>query len=564
MLKMICTVPEYLKNKKIFIWDVKRNSMVIFGLLAFRGISIAGFATRNKKYAGETFFNRPVRYIEDIEEAEAIFVVAAKCQLEDIPDCVEVFYYDELLRVNSDLKKKQVIIYGAGAGAAKTYKFLNEQHIRVDSFCVTDKRADTYMNLPLLSLNEIPIGEGYAVVISAENEMYKREMQYNLEEKGISEIYIDEFMSHDDLAYSAFIQSIYKAIQEKRKIYIYTKAVDENAKLLVETLKLYQIDVEGYLYSEEREDQRIEDVFEIAYGDISTMFVIVCETDRCKLQDACELLEEIGLSLGTFDYAGVRIPSYEYRSKPKQIADSLLGYCEYGEKIGFHVYGQENPDDIKILVLGSSTSNDGTFRGICWPKRLYRKMTDTGYKVTIYNGAHCGNRVVEELLRLLRDGWVLKPDYVISMSGCNDSGDFPFKNRFYLNHMKSVEEKKQGVEYFHGLELQESSFEFWYRMEKVMQAVSEEYGAKFLCYLQPMKFGKPNRSLFEECLHNDELREAHIFRNESMQNDFYRNIVSIFDDADDMFIDAAHYSEKAKEILADIVYQDIISGMDGW
>lgn len=556
---MIFTVPEYLKNKQIFIWDVKRNSMVIFALLAFRGVSIAGFATNNKKYEGETFFNRPVRFIGDLKEnTDAILVMDNKGKREDATAFMDVFYYDELLRINSDLKKKRVIIYGAGGGAAKKFKLLKEQHITVDGFCVTDKHADTHMNLPLISIDELTNDKECAIVVSAENETYRNEMQYNLEQKGISEIYIDEFMYQEDLAYSAFVQTIYKAIQEKRTIYIYTEAIDENTKLLVEMLKLYQVKVEGYLYSKECSDKCIEDVFEIAYTDISKVLIIISETDKSKLQDACELLEGIGFLIGEFNYTGIRIPSYEYKNKPKQIADSLVGYCEYGEKISFHIYGQENPDNIKILVLGGSTSNDGTFRGICWPKRLYKKMVNTGYKVTIYNGAHCGDRTVEELLRLLRDGWAIKPDYVISMSGVNDSGDFPFNNRFFMNHMKIKEDQRPEIEYFHGLEIHESSFEFWLRMEKVMKAVSETYGAKFLCYLQPMKFGKPDRSLFEECIHNDELREAHIFRKESTQDDFYTNIISIFDAMDGMFIDACHYTEKANEMLADIVYGQLV------
>ena len=564
MLKMIYTVPAYLRDKRIYVWDVKRNSMVVFAMLAFGGVDIAGFAVRDRKYIGECLFNRPVCDIEEIEKDDGAVLVAANvCVRTEISKRLEVFYYDELLRINSDLKKERVIIYGTGGGATKIYKELKENGIPIEAFCVTKKRGDTHMNRPVLAVDELPADDGHAVVISAEIDTYKREMQYNLEKKGIKKIYIKEYMPRDDLAYSAFVQSIYKAVLEKRKIYIYTETVDENAKLIVETLKLYQVDVEGYLYQGQSTDERIMDVWELAYADIDTVFVIISETDKYRLQDACELLEEIGFSLGHFDYAGVRVPSYEYKNKRRAIADSLLGYSEYGEKTGFRVYGKENPNDIKIVVLGGSTSNDGTFRGTCWPKLLYQRLIGSGINVSVYNGAHCGNRVVEELLRLLRDVYVLKPDYVISMSGVNDSGNFPVENRFYMEHMRTKEEQDFGTEYFRGLQIEESNFEYWLRMEKVMKAASETYGAKFLCYLQPMKFGKPDMSLLEECIHHDEKRDGYTFRERSSQNDFYNNLMELFDHKDDMFIDACHYSEEGKAVLADIVYEDIIGKIKG-
>lgn len=560
MLKMIYTVPEYLRNKKIYVWNVKRNSMIVFAMLAFSGVDIAGFVVRDHKYIGECLFNRPVCDIEEIEKtSDAILVAANACVRTEISRRLEVFYYDELLRMNSDLKKERIIIYGTGGGATKIYKELKENGISVEAFCVTDKRIDTHMNRPVLSVDELPVDDEHAVVISAEIDTYKREMQYNLEKKGIKKIYIKEYMTKDDLLYSAFVQSIYKAILEKRKIYIYTEAVDENAKMIVETLKLYQVDVEGYLYQEQSMDERIMDVWELAYANIDTVFVIISETDKCRLQDACELLEEIGFSLGHFDYAGVRAPAFEYKNKRGAIADSLLGHSEYGEKTGFHVYGKENLNDIKIVVLGNSTSNDGTFRGTCWPKLLYQKLIDSGINASVYNGAHCGNGVVEELLRLLRDVYVLKPDYVISMSGGSNSVNFPIENRFYMEHMRTKEEQDFRTEYFRGLQIEESNFEFWLRMERVMKATVETYGAKFLCYLQPMKFGKPDMSLFEECNHHDEKRDGYTFRKKASQNDFYKNLMELFDNKDDMFIDACHYSEEGKAVLADIVYGDIVA-----
>ena len=56
MIKMIYTLPDKVRQKKIFVWGINRDSMVVFAFLAFRGFNIAGFLSRERKYVGEIFF----------------------------------------------------------------------------------------------------------------------------------------------------------------------------------------------------------------------------------------------------------------------------------------------------------------------------------------------------------------------------------------------------------------------------------------------------------------------------------------------------------------------------
>lgn len=563
---MIQTISEYYREHKIYVWGVKRNSMAVFAKLAFRGINVSGFVVEEQRYSGEMFFNRPVLHIEDfLASADAIIIAADVCAKDRFSQEMPIYYLNDIWEVNSDLKDEQIIIYGTGKGAEYIYHQLMKKGIEVEAFCVTSQNNQTeFMGLPVLNISDIEITKKCAVIISAINETYKLEMQNNLENKGVPNIYTDEFMPRTDLLMSPFIQSLYKAIKENKKIYIYTKKVDENAELITRMLLIYQVEVTGFLYHEGCSDERIEDIYEMVYEDISDKFIIVNIADKCELQDACELLENLGFSLSRFDYIGLRIPAYEYKNPPKNISDSLLGYSRNGEKAGFCLYGCEKPENTRIVILGGSTSNDGNFRCMCWPKIFYQKLHENGYKVTVYNGAHSGQNVIHELLRLLRDGLLLKPQYVISMGGGNDSVNlYPeTKNRFCLSHMID-KEKELGLEnrYCHGIEVQEDNFDFWLREERVMKAVCEEYGIKFFCFLQPMKFGKKNMSLFEECVHNDEKREAYSFREKSSADDFYENLITLFDEKEGMYIDACHYSEEANRILADIVYDKIASSL---
>ena len=73
-----------------------------------------------------------------------------------------------------------------------------------------------------------------------------------------------------------------------------------------------------------------------------------------------------------------------------------------------------------------------------------------------------------------------------------------------------------------------------------------------------MKFGKANMSLLEASIHDDEKREARSFREKSTDTDFYMNLIDLFDENEGMYIDACHYAQKAKKVLADIVFQDIV------
>lgn len=562
MLKMIDTLSDNLKKRKIFVWGVKRNSMAVFARLAFRGIRIAGFVSTEERYVGEIFFNSPVVEEKDLFNDSEVLVVADHHVYvkENLPDGLDVYYIDELMTINPDLYKKNVIIYGAGQDAEDIFQYLKKGGVEIKAFCVTEKDKQEFLGLPLYALDEIKLDDRNAFVISGKNELYRYEKQYNLEQKNTSEIYIDEFIPWLDIAMSTFVQSLHNAIQEKRKIFIYTKTIDDNAKMIANTLRLYQAEVSGYLYQETCIEENIKDVFEITCEDVSEIFVVINETYKPRIQDACEILEALGCSLATFGYTALRIPFYEYKNPPKRVPDSLLGYSDLGEFSGFHVYGHQKPDDTKILVLGGSTSNDGTMRGICWPKILYRKLYEAGYHVSIYNGAHCGQGVVHELFRLIRDGWIFNPDYVVSMSGVNDSTD-PYPetgNRFRLGHLID-KEKELGLEteYGHGNRSEEDNFDFWLRIERVMKSVVESCGAKFLCYLQPMKFGKQNMSLLEESVHNDEKREAFSFREKASSDDFYTNLIGIFDEAEGMYIDACHYSDRANQILADIVFREI-------
>lgn len=109
--------------------------------------------------------------------------------------------------------------------------------------------------------------------------------------------------------------------------------------------------------------------------------------------------------------------------------DPLLGAVHdpsevqtHGHRIfhGFEVHG--DPDDgraLRIVALGGSTTE--AFAGD-WPKALYEECRRRNIPVVLFNGGVSGHGSAQELLKLLRDGLLLRPDVVVSYDGVNDRG----------------------------------------------------------------------------------------------------------------------------------------------
>lgn len=68
MIYALYTLMKKYRNKKIFIWNVNRDSMGIFLNASFAGIDIQGFVTSESQYAGEIYMNRPIITPEQFKE----------------------------------------------------------------------------------------------------------------------------------------------------------------------------------------------------------------------------------------------------------------------------------------------------------------------------------------------------------------------------------------------------------------------------------------------------------------------------------------------------------------
>ena len=117
MVHLLYTLPDEIKQKNIYIWNVDKDSITEFTKFALRQIDIKGFITQEKAYIGEFYMNRPVMKIEDaLNDNKAVIILSAKCDRSRIPEEVnqKAFLLSELLQIDEELKRRTVYIYGAG------------------------------------------------------------------------------------------------------------------------------------------------------------------------------------------------------------------------------------------------------------------------------------------------------------------------------------------------------------------------------------------------------------------------------------------------------------------
>lgn len=271
------------------------------------------------------------------------------------------------------------------------------------------------------------------------------------------------------------------------------------------------------------------------------------------------------------------------------ILDTLLAYsrCEK-EYNGIVCFGNtNNVNSYKILVLGNSSSENNIGGNICWSKYLYDELKSYfNEEIIIYNGAMSGYTSGQEFLKLARDGMELAPDLVISFSGVNDiiwkKGSKVYGYRFlntysdkvwkcilqynniipdslYMRNMNTV---------YNGITTGKKDYELWIENERMMHALCEEFGYKFIGILQPLinvggaVIEKNLVYLMEEAgmdfdFINGQKKFVYNVVNKIDKYPYIYNLTNIFYNKDNMFYDGLHYTEEGNKIIA-LYIKDII------
>lgn len=185
MIGWLYSLKKQYAGKNIYVWDINRHSIELFGVLAFMKVDIKGFITPEEQYEGQTYMNRPVTLLKQIMQDINNVVVADDGVPEDkfhLKSDRIVRLWD-ILELNKELKKERIIIYGIGKGADRISELLLKNEIDIDLYCVTqnDRNISKYRGKPIIEAAELNHYRDSAVIISVLKTRYIGEILEVLE-----------------------------------------------------------------------------------------------------------------------------------------------------------------------------------------------------------------------------------------------------------------------------------------------------------------------------------------------------------------------------------------------
>lgn len=273
-------------------------------------------------------------------------------------------------------------------------------------------------------------------------------------------------ISNEYIKQSNLLPFIDHAAKMGKKIYILGEQTP--LSLAMETvLKQCGIPLHGYLEAATKPEAADSYDFQDLFLDgIEQAFVLLPDEEREVATQKSNLLKKLGLSVDEHAFAGFwplqfeNLLEYKLDCLVEYSMDLLEGYP------GVHIMTGKK-EGIKILVLGGSTSTSNVFKTKSWVECFYHKAQQALGDITIYNFSHEANDVAQELLRLIRDGYYLKPDYVISMSGTNNSN---FKEGMCCQFnmplfYKLFRQWTNNDTVLSGFSVNEDLFDFWRRQQ---------------------------------------------------------------------------------------------------
>lgn len=298
-------------------------------------------------------------------------------------------------------------------------------------------------------------------------------------------------------------------------------------------------------------------------------FIVVSSGQSGIIREVKERLLNCGLSEEA-DFT-VFNKFVENREGINDIKDYLFGYSRnYGQKVnGFKIFTHSrNAGTVKrIVVLGGSTSDCGyntTIRN--WTEWLEMILYDKGYSVEIWAGGIQGYASSQELMKLIRDVLVLKPDLVISFSGINDATGLGIMDGCPLM-MQSVKyllkDESTTIEY--GLRNDEDPASIWFMNMKMMQSICKVSNISFLGILEPFPFydrrknqDKFARVFFEENVQQRIFKFYDNVKEQIVNEEYLIDLSSLFIDKPEMIYDYIHCDTKGNRLIAESIEKHII------
>ena len=390
----------------------------------------------------------------------------------------------------------------------------------------------------------------------------------------------------------------------KRRLYLY--GTGYVAISLTKYLATLDINVCKYISDKCTIDnlngKEVISTFDLVYEDTNKIFIITASHDESYAETRKKL---IGLGLKE-DYDFTYYSEIPGTNEPFYY-DATLSFSRVRDKVeGFEVFGDtENPNALKIVALGGSTTEGQLFYIKGWVPFFVDFLQGYGVSAKVYCGGISGYTSTQELLKFERDVLTLKPNIVISYSGVNDLYMYPYSKddlryqrpfitKFQVQFINQVLNKLTSMQYglptpdipdwekggrdtvFYGLVNDKSPGQFWIDNARMMHALATEFGIKFFSFFQPFRFnGYYKSSQVQEILHSrrdpscnppeagmglygrdEELKQV---RKLIPKYQYITDLTELFLDAHDLYYDSVHVYEEGNKIIAQKIFDVLLS-----
>jgi hypothetical protein len=160
---------------------------------------------------------------------------------------------------------------------------------------------------------------------------------------------------------------------------------------------------------------------------------------------------------------------------------------------GYKLWPEDAPmraPDITLMTIGNSTS---LWPAYPWSRELV-EMLPSDLLVELWHGAGKGNTSSQELMRVLRDAPVIKPDIIVSLSGICDIGyllnssTHPFLHKYTRRVLDfALEAGVVTRKLIYGPPDTSSPAQVWCRNQRFARVLADEMGVRLITVLQPVQ-----------------------------------------------------------------------------
>lgn len=555
------TLKEAYCSYRIFVRLENKADVDTYTRLAFSGIRVEGFCGSGWNSLC-TFLDKPVQDPQTLSEESDVLIVCPDQQKgwkEQFSDSKALcLAYSALFEVRRELREQQaVILYDSAKEAKQVAGNLAKHGIQVCGYCAAGASQNINSDRNMVSIEELGKNADCYHIILASTTVYFEKSLRALPNKNLC-----IFVPGKDIFYRAtqYIMlgnvcwHLDKAFRAGKKIVLFgTDTCFTNAWLTL----FYHLDKDT--------ENIVDDIYDLAYENASETFIIINKEIE-QWVSCCEQVESMGFSDFNDNYIGLYAVSYRHLEEKKDVTlghvtGTLLQNTKYP---GFSVYGGEEAHDLRVVILGGSTSTSEAYRVPCWPQLLYERLRHEGKHVTIYNGAVDGYSSAAELYKLIRDVGRINPHMVVSFSGVNNTqkDEYPYT----FQHLNLIFDEIYGDGYSKGMKEEVlSAAQIWAQQEQMMEAICRSvYHAQFYCFVQPMYLSKGELNAGERLkFEHDESyrRQALEFRTQaskiSGQFAWMVDLQDLLDDKSEVFFDSMHVDGEGNRMIADTVYRQI-------